>query len=220
MSFSEAAYARDERRQERILALADRYRSLTLGLDEFLAGDHWRAGALIPEARKAKRTALAEQMAEAALRIWFASEGRDCTLEEVWEATGVWPWRGALPMTHPEASKLKAGDVVTVRATVLADSESAGDGMVLLRVRDHDDPPAPVDFYLPVADILTIEPRPVEVGDRVRCSGGEGEAIVLWTDGAFALVRVADTDPSFAPMLFNISRLTPESERPPEGKTK
>lgn len=60
-----------------------------------------------------------------------------------------------------DASKLKAGDVVTVRATV-----KWADGLYLkLNCSDGS------VIAVPHADIVSIEPRPIAVGDTVRLDG-------------------------------------------------
>jgi len=77
-----------------------------------------------------------------------------------------------------DASKLREGDVVLLRATVREDGID-GDGEVTVAI-DGIDRPLKVIGVAPWT-IVSIEPRPIAVGDRVDC------AQVAWPAQVWAL---------------------------------
>lgn len=92
------------------------------------------------------------------------------------------------------ASKLKAGDVVTVRATV-----KWADGLYLkLNCSDGS------VIAVPHADIVSIEPRPIAVGDRVRhqtMKGSLGGKVLAVHGGEACLLVMPDFDESFVEFM-------------------
>lgn len=99
-------------------------------------------------------------------------------------------------MTRPTDEQIKAlrkGDVVTVRA-VVTDADLDHDGDLTIRVNDNG------DTYVQPSEIMTIEPREIKVGDRVRDGGHEGEVKAICDGRAWVRFDIVHGGPS-APFL-------------------
>ena len=102
-----------------------------------------------------------------------------------------------------DASKLKAGDVVTVRATVK--TTNVVGGVMVDSASLHDEE---CFIFVAAADILSIEPRPIAVGDRVMHRDSDHAALVEWRDEQWALLRFEVDGPDVAPSIKPLSTLT------------
>lgn len=88
-------------------------------------------------------------------------------------------------MTRPTPEQTKAlrkGDVVTVRA-VVRDSAPDDDGDISVFTKYANG--KPWITYCDPSEIMTIEPREIRVGDRVREGAYEGEVKCICDDAAF-----------------------------------
>lgn len=97
-----------------------------------------------------------------------------------------------------DVSKLREGDVVTVRMTFVS-SESNGDVVLLDDDGDR--------RWFPNLSIVSVEPRPLKVGDRVRREDFHPDFNIIAIDGGVAWIR-ADT-PRGAEYLIDLSDLSP-----------
>ena len=88
-------------------------------------------------------------------------------------------------MTRPTDEQIKAlrkGDVVTVRATLeRSEIDNDGDWRIRLLLKDG----RGIEAFCAPSEIMTIEPREIKVGDRVREGFYEGEVKCICDDTAF-----------------------------------
>ena len=103
-------------------------------------------------------------------------------------------------MTPDEAKSLRKGDHVLVR-------------MVVNSV-DVDDPNRPIeigdDYWPLVEDIISVEPRPLEVGDRVVYEDGYTTGELRAVEGDFAWVKCDDGGGYSSKPLSNLTRADPQ----------
>lgn len=89
-----------------------------------------------------------------------------------------------MSLTEQQIKDLKPGDVVTVRLTVADAVSNVADSAVMRNSKN-------MVHYVPYADIISVEPRPIQVGDKVKLVFSpnvyevvliEGDEAVLWRE--------------------------------------
>lgn len=97
----------------------------------------------------------------------------------------------------PDVSKLRVGDIVHVRGIVT--DVSCGHPSVRFGG------PGALNIAVAPADIVSVEPRPLKVGDRVRCPFGVLHEIQAIASGNALTVSVGSGEP----VGFRLSDLSP-----------
>jgi hypothetical protein len=109
-----------------------------------------------------------------------------------------------------DLSTLKPGDEVTVKVVVVRKDDDDSYPVRVCARGDHRPGATMLSNYvdIPVADIVSISPRPLEVGDRVRVRGHEsGTATLLAVDGDWCWAKYDHDGARSTSLLSDLERI-------------